>query len=226
MMGRTVVSAALLAVLVLAGSNGWAHRLLPDDGTHLTAETAIPVNDVSVSQVAYHEVAPNSPRVWLAFDAPTGQTLDIQVGVPVIERFRSLRPVFAVLGPGLPSAALPFAVPEGYGGWVFSTEGMDFFDTFHEEFTGTDSWRFPEQVFELPQSGKYYVVAYLPSADTGKFWIAVGVKESFTFSDILQLPATIVHVRQFHEVGPIGGVAMTALIALGVIAILLLFLQF
>jgi hypothetical protein len=98
---------------------------------------------------------------------------------------------------------VPFAVPEGYGGWVFLSD-----DTapteFHEPFTGTNSWILLEENLVLPTAGKYYVVAFDPAGSPGKLWVAVGESEAFGLSDIISLPATIKEVRKFHEISTGG----------------------
>jgi len=185
----------------------WAHRLIPNDGTHVNADAAIRLSDINVSQVAYQEIAAYSPQLWLTFTAEADNELYLQLGVPQLERLKTFRPAYAILGPGLPTVTAPFPIPEGYGGWIFTTDGVADPETFHEPFTGTDSWTFPATDVVLPYGGRYYVVAYSPSDDTGKLWVAVGKTEEFTVLDILQLPQVIFSVRQFHEVCPIGGVA-------------------
>ncbi len=198
-----------------------AHRLVADDGTHGTPENAISISDVNVSQVAYHSVTADAARLWFKFSGKANQTLYIQCGVPKIERLRSYRPAYAIIGPGLPQISLPFSAPEGLGGVVVTTDGVASPEEFYEPFTGTDSWTFPETDLVLPQDGTYYVVAYVPSGEPGKLWLALGKAESFTVSDILSLPKTIVGVRAFHEIGPVGGVLTWMLIAIAVLAILL-----
>ncbi len=49
-------------------------------------------------------------------------------------------------------------------------------------------------------------MAYVPSGQTGKLWVAIGRREEFSLEDILGLPATIAQVREFHEVGDAGGI--------------------
>jgi hypothetical protein len=222
MNAQRFVPLSLFIVIVSLSPSGWAHRLIPDDRSHVNAESAIAIADVSVSEVAYHEADPFSPRIWFTFHAAAGQTLHLEIGVPKIERLKDFRPAYAVLGPGLPAVDLPFAIPEGYGGWVFKTDQIATPESFHEEFTGTDSWVFPVQDLTLPEAGQYYVVAYAPEADTGKLWVAIGTAESFTPDDILTLPGVIFEVRQFHEVGPIGGLAMWILLLLSVALLILI----
>ena len=59
-----------ILVLVVAGlapmPGAWAHRYIENDGTHTTAERAIPRGDIGLSQVVYHEVTAASGSVCWA----------------------------------------------------------------------------------------------------------------------------------------------------------------
>lgn len=198
-----------------------AHKPIAVDGGPTDAATAYVIDDVDISQVVYHEAKPGQPEVWLSFEIEAGTTLDLQLGVPLIERYAHLRPAMALLGPGLDEVELPFAIPEGYGAMVFTTEGQDP-DGFHEEFTGTESWRFEDVSITVPVSGKYYLVAYLPSGEPGKLWMAIGVKEQFGLMDIVTLPRVLFQVRAFHEIGPFGGILFWAMAAVAFVLFLLI----
>ena len=206
---RTTLCAACLMTAACA----WAHKPAVIDGGPTTAETAHPVEDITVSQVGYHEATATQPEMWFTFHAEAGQTLYLQAGVPRIERYADLRPIVAVLGPGLPAIDVPFDLPEGYGGWVFSNEGVEPVE-FDEEFTGTLSWQFPEVEQTLPATAQYYMVGYLPNGQEGKFWMALGRAEVFGLSDILTLPIVLFQVRSFHEIGPFGGILFWAYLLL------------
>lgn len=199
----------VLAMVVVASlmPGAWAHRYLENDGTHTTAENALAVDDIGLSQVVYHTVTEESSQVWLRFEAAAGTEASIQLGVPHIERYAAYRPAFALLGPGLPRLdAPPVPVPEGYGGIVYTTENVEKPEIFDEVFTGTKSWVFDWQTFTLPEDGEYYIVAFVPSGEPGKLWIAPGKRESFGLMDILTLPRVIYKVRTFHEVFFWGGI--------------------
>lgn len=158
---RTVCLLALFSAI--AGLDARAHNPIVIDSGPTDAATAYEVADVSVSRVAYHHARTGQHLLWLTFSGRAGQILDIQMGVPKIDRYGHVRPATAVVGPGLPPAPnLPFAVPQGMGATVVSTEneGPTVFD---EEFTGTISWMFEKKSVPLPQDGKYYMVSYLPS---------------------------------------------------------------
>ena len=112
-----------VVLMVYMPSIAWAHRPILSDGSARDASTALYIADVDLSQVVYHEVTAESPQLWLAFDLNAGQSLYFQLGVPVIERLKDYRPALVLIGPGLPQADLPFAVPTGLGAERFPSPG-------------------------------------------------------------------------------------------------------
>ncbi len=201
----TKSSTALLNVMTVFAFCGsaefaWAHLPLFDDGTAVDADHALVISDISLSQVVYHEGAEPTRPLWIGFDAAAGQELYFNPGVPAIDRLKDYRPTFVLVGPGLPAAAgLPFEIPADNGAEVYPTGDIQDPEFFHEPFSGTDSWILFEKTVTLPQSGRYYLVGYVPSGQPGKFWIAVGKREQFGLSDIAGLPQEIARVRAFHE---------------------------
>ncbi len=188
-----------LALTVLAGP-AWAHiPIFSNEDSGTTPENAVFIDDASISHAVYHEVTQDAPRLWVTFDLEAGQDIYVQFGVPVLERLADFRPALAVLGPGLPQIDLPFEIPDGLGGILFTTADIAEPEFFHEEFTGTDSWIFGELEDTAPQSGTYFIVAYVPSGETGKFWVAPGRREVFEPEDIAALPALVPQVSEFHE---------------------------
>ncbi len=187
--------------LLLWGSMAWAHKPIFTDGSARDAEHAAPVKDVDVSMVTYYLATPQSPQVWLTFDARKGKEIEFQLGVPRIARLKELRPSVALVGPGLPRWQGAFRIPQELGGVVFDSAGGPEPKAFHEPFTGTNSWLFEKQKLTVPESGRYYLVGYLPNQAQGKFWLAFGYKEAYGLGDWLRLPGWISRVRRFHEVG-------------------------
>lgn len=211
-------SCLLLTVVLGAAYSAEAHKPVVVNGGPTNAATAYEIEDPGVSMVGYHERTASQPELWFTFQAQAGDKPFLQLGVPKIDRYQALRPAMVLLGPGLPVVDLPFAVPEGYGGIIYTTEG-ETPTLFSEEFTGTDSWMFSSHEPVLDHGGKYYLVGYIPGGQDGKFWMAIGTRESFGFSDILSLPVVLFKVRAFHEVGPFGGLLFWAMML-----VLLLFL--
>lgn len=216
---RSISGLRFLAILGLALSlsgTASAHRLLVVNEAPLSPETALVVEDVDVSQVAYHVASAEAPELWLTFQASAGQKIYLETGVPFIDRLTGSRPVTVLVGPGLPQVEVPFPLPAGSGAIIYETAAETDPEVFDEPFTGTQSWKFGPWEPVLPETGTYYVVTYLPDGADGKFWTAVGRAEVFGLEDLFTLPQIVTGVRSFHEVFPWGGLlgwGFTALIA-------------
>ncbi|HOQ88654.1 MAG TPA: hypothetical protein PLO53_01640 [Candidatus Hydrogenedentes bacterium] len=186
------------SVLIFSGW-GYAHNYVPNDLSHRSAESALQITDLSLSQVVYDPL-PNGGQLWLKFEAKAGDPIYLQLGMPYLEHLSDYRPSLALVGPaGTGEDRVPFELPEGLTARRFDSAGKDpkFFD---EPFTGTQSWILVEEEFNLAADGTYYIVAFDPEEQGGKLWTAWGKREAFTFRDILNLHNVIRDVRTFHEV--------------------------
>ncbi len=199
-MFRITLGLACLVAFGTCAVSAQAHKPIFSDGSEQDPESAIRIDDVAVSYVVYHEATTEAPLLWLSFDATAGQEIFAQLGVPVIDRLRDLRPSLALLGPGLPEVELPFSMPNGLGGLVLSSDEVTDPELFYEPITRTESWILGDLETSALQSGRHYLVAWVPSGQTGKLWVAPGREEQFGLEDIVSLPATIKQVRAFHEV--------------------------
>jgi len=201
-----------------------AHKPASIGGTFPTMDEALRMEDIDVSQVVYSPLSAADPQLWLTFEATAGTTLDLSLGLPVLDRLADYRPNLAVLGPGLPPIELPIELPPNVGGVVFESATRGEPRHFHEHVTGTESWILIEDAVNLPETGTYYVVAFPPGDQVDKLWVAIGTREQFGLRDLLSFPSIIRDVRAFHEVSnqphrsrTVGSVAF-AVLALGIIA--------
>jgi len=220
--------AVLLFLVIWFSFPAFAHKPASIGDIFSTVDQALRMEDIDVSQVVYSPLSDTDSQLWLTFEAAAGTTLDVSLGIPVLDRLTDYRPKLAVLGPGLPSVDLPIDTPAGAGGIVFDSAASGDPRFFHEHVTGTESWILIEEAVTLPATGTYYVVAF-PSADQiDKLWVAIGKREQFGLRDLFSFPAIIRDVRSFHEVSDephwsktVGIVALVALAA-GIAAWLLL----
>lgn len=193
-------------ILISFCINSYAHKPIVIDGGPSSIDNPYTIKDIHVSQVAYHHATEGKLEIWLKFFGEENETIKIQLGSPKLDDSKPVYfPAVAILSKNLPPVTVPFVVPIEYGGRVFTTQSQKP-EIFHEEFTGTYSWIFQPIEYTLPHTGEYYLVGYIPEPREGKFWIAVGEKEQFGINDILNLPNTIIKVRKFHEVFPVGGI--------------------
>jgi hypothetical protein len=201
LMGLLAVNPCMVLLLLIAFPGQLlAHRPVFTDDAATSADTAIRIDEPQISQVVYREITQKAPQVWLAFSVPEDFALFIQIGVPVIDRLKGFRPAMAVLGPGLPGKDQPFEIPRDMGATVFTTKQVSKPRFFHEHFTGTDSWILRSETVSLSKPGRYYLVAYSPEKQTGKLWISIGKRESFTVEHWKQFPKWSKLIREFHEV--------------------------
>ena len=202
-MNRAIRIAVFFALLGAAQAVQ-GHNLISEESSPNSWSDPVPIGNPQVSQVYYAALEAARRRVWFRFSGRAGDRIWFQVGVPVIERLRGLRPGAAVVGPGLPSSDNGFDLPPGLGAIMFEARGEP--REFHEEFTGTSSWIVIEQEYVLPSSGTWYVVAFSSGADSGadsdrdKLWLAIGTKERFGLGDLFRLCSIKRFVREFHEV--------------------------
>jgi hypothetical protein len=202
-MARKAAAFCALAFGLVLVRSVEAHSLITYTATPDSVGRAAEVRDPTVSRVIYRELTPGSSQTWIRFPGKKGQKIEFTLGVPRIARLSGFRPSVALVGPGLPAADVPFAVPPGAGALVFASEHTSQAEppVFHEEFTGTDSWVHVKTESVLPASGEFYLVAFAPRPEeaTGKAWLAVGRKERFTLREILGFCAIKRFVREFHE---------------------------
>ncbi|MFC2079162.1 hypothetical protein ACFLSZ_04200 [Candidatus Bipolaricaulota bacterium] len=221
LLARRALGIAIL-LLVSAPIAANAHKPVAIGETYSTFDEALSVDAIDVSQVAYAVLDNTHRAIWLSFEIATPTTLDLSLGLPVIERLIEYRPSLALIGPGLPPINLPFETP-ATGGAMFETGSIGEPRFFHEPFTGTDSWILLEASVDLSQPGAYYVVAWAPTGPADKLWVAIGTREQFGFGDLLSFGSIIRQVRDFHEIarGPGSSGTVGKLLFLGLAAALI-----
>jgi hypothetical protein len=117
-MNRAIRTFVFLAFLAAAQA-AQAHNLISAQSSPNSWSAPAPIGDPQVSQVYYCRLEAVRRQIWFRFSGKAGDRIWFQVGVPVIERLRGLRPKAAVVGPGLPLANIGFELPADQGAIVF-----------------------------------------------------------------------------------------------------------
>ncbi|WP_437958236.1 hypothetical protein WME76_00345 [Sorangium sp. So ce119] len=177
---------AALAALLASASPARAREIFFDYGDHARAEEALVFSDIRPSRIVLSELGCPSRPVWLEFEAARGDSLLVQLGVPAIAALRRERPSLALLGPGLPraAAALPFEAPAGRGARIFTTASVGAPTVVRDPLTEARSWLLLERRIEVPESGRYHLVAWSPEERRVRLWIAVGEEPSDDTSNV------------------------------------------
>lgn len=193
---------------VAQANSPWVYRTVVVNGGDTTQINAHPIADSSKAHIGYHNARPEAPQLWFGFDGYYADKITVRMGVPVLDRFRLLRPKAALVAPGLPQPEepVPFRLPPGYGAVIYDTAMLDV-SSRTESFTGTQSWVFESGSFFLPQEGRAYLVGYVPGGGAGKFWMTVGTDRQFRFADMFTILKRTAQIRAFHEMSPGLGVS-------------------
>lgn len=188
---------AVLTLLVLLGSlPARAHLPLFADASNRRMQSALALPDAKVSRVVYAEAPCGEQELWLSFEARSGDSVLVQLGVPRMDELRTYRPAIELLGPGLPPAEGRSDVAAGLG--VALIEPLPGgAKPFYEMFSNTNSWILVEQQVSIPADGRYLLRAFDPEQRAARFWVAVGVEERFDMP-FDQLADALERVKEFH----------------------------
>lgn len=192
----------LLFLMISLPLTGYAHAPIVSEPPGSCISCAIPVKNIAISQVLYKILNNENSFVWLTFDGKKGEVLKLDLGTPKTRKYEAMRPIAALLGPGFPVRSdLPFEVPAELGAIVFEPTGPP--KAFYEPFTNTHSWIHLSERIVLPETGRYYLVAYFPpNGMAGNLFVAVGTIERFTAQDIANLFRILPEIRAFYSDSP------------------------
>ena len=187
----------------------WDYRPVVIDGAFTDARTAHIIEEPEKGHIGYHQAREEAPALWFRFEGAFGDRVELQMGVPALDRYRQLRPAIAILGQDLPplEEIVPFEVPEGFGGVVYHAAELDT-GRYEDNYTGAVSWRFEKIDHILQSAGRVYMVGFIPLPDDpavqptfeeGKFWMTMGHEVNFKLRDLLSTYSNTAKIRKFFE---------------------------
>ncbi len=170
-------------------------------GDNSSLENATHVENPSKSWAIYSHLEEGTDQYY-ALDLKAGDRLYLNLIVPTHERGSEFRPDMAILGPSMDkTGTLPASVeiPTGYG-WLTLNGTFPSRATYEPFSPGTfmNLATFDEPVVA---EGRYYVVVYqdidLPQVH-GDYGLAVGFIESFTLTEFITIPFSLLEVYQWE----------------------------
>ena len=168
-----------LAALVLLGVSRVGHAHIP-----LVAELELDVSSPEISHAIYGTLEGRDDEVFvfrLRFEEPFA--LPFELLVPRRGALEDHRPVYAVVGPGLPEpteeerALLPRPVPDGMGVFVERNDRPERLVIF-ESFTRRAFWTSGPVALAL-DAGDNEIWVFSPEGTAGDFVMGFGVEEDF-----------------------------------------------
>jgi len=195
-----LLMALAMSSLSMASQSANAHSpTFPGNNTSLTNATQ--VEDPAKSWAIYSHLEEGTFQYY-ALDLMAGDRLLVNLIVPTNEKATGFQPAMAILGPFLDqNGTLPSSVeiPTGYGWKVIGGVYPDR-PTYESFSPGTfmDLATFDEPV---GAEGRYYVVVYQGAALDpvhGNYGLAVGYIESFTLTEFITIPFSLLNVYQWE----------------------------
>lgn len=192
---RMFTSLGILACLLLWPGIVAAHRPLFVPGDNTTPEEAVEVQDPAISWAIYSELAQGEVHYY-RLELAEETEIFAQITSPANNPFK---PTLTLLGTGLPDAdGLPLTIPPGMG--AISLETGDFIDSHFEPFTQTRYLLGPE-LRERLAPGSYYLAVWHPEGQPGRYALAVGEEEVWTWRDIVKFPGMWFRARWWYSPG-------------------------
>lgn len=182
---RWVVALAFGACLVASDRPALAHQPSGFD-----AQRSVTLDDPLLSYALYGEIKDGGDVFEILVSPKTPVALPIEVLVPRRDELAEHRPIFAIVGPGLPAptepqrALLPRALPDGMG-VILGSAGPDYRESIFESFTRRVFWTNGVTAYVLP-AGDVRIWIWAPRKTTGNFVIGIGVEEAgIDFGNVL-----------------------------------------
>ena len=163
-----------------------AHFPIIAGDKHHNQTKALPIENIHISKVMYQTLSKSKPESWIAFEGALGNKLDIEIGLPKLDKLKKFRPTIEIITPKNESI-------------LIHTSDINNPEFFHEPYTDTESWILIRQSIKLQSNGIYFIKSFSTTKDSGKLWIAVGKEESFGVGELTKLVSIRGAVREFHE---------------------------
>lgn len=164
------------ALLLTRGQDARAHlpNVLEDGELYVVA-------DPLLSEALYGEFAAGDEFFEVKMDLQNPLAIPIEILVPRRDELSAHRPLFALVGPGLPMpsaeelALLPHPLPDGQGAVIARYEREDR-EVIFESFSRRVLWTNGVVAYVMPK-GDMRLWVWAPEKTTGKFILGFGVEE-------------------------------------------------
>lgn len=199
----------VIFLLVIVSSNqAYGHKLISHDDSHRTFDSALLIPDHKISWAIYENLGINEAKFY-TFDALNGDSFYASIVIPKITGLEEYSPSMIFM-----DSKMEFKKKVLFENNFPSTE-------FYEPFGQVTYWERQEIKIEIPADGKYFLVVMDEKNQSGKYSLAIGTIEDFSFIDFFTiLPKAWVDTKLF--VNDYDSIILFFLILIGLIGILTL----
>lgn len=196
-----------LAILVLVGGTVSAHRPIFVETENTGPDQPVAIPNPEISWAVYARLTAGKAEYY-EFSVPEeGMQLFAQLLVPTPAP-GNFRPSLVLIGPGLApeEPGIPVEVPPGMGAMVLPWQEKELF---FEPFTQTRYHMAEELRTDLGQ-GKYFLAIFEPQGQGGKYTLAVGEEERWSWRDIFAFPGIWLRTRWWYSPGQTMAIILAA----------------
>jgi len=195
----------LFFIILVSLNPAYGHKLISHDDTHRNFESALKIPDHKVSWAIYENLGENKAKFY-TFEANEGDSFYASIVVPKITGLEEYSPTLVLVGDD--------NFEKKKINYEKNFPGVEFYEPFGQ----ITYWERQELKTEIPVDGTYFLVVMDEKNQSGKYSLAIGTIEDFSFVDFFTiLPKAWIDTKLF--VNDYNAIVMSILILLGFISI-------
>jgi len=195
----------LFFIILVSLNPAYGHKLISHDDTHRNFESALKIPDHKVSWAIYENLGENEAKFY-TFDANKGDSFYASIVVPKIDGLEEYSPTLVLVG------------DDNFEKKKINYEKNFPGDEFYEPFGQITYWERQEFKTEIPADGTYFLVVMDEKNQSGKYSLAIGTIEDFSFVDFFTiLPKAWIDTKLF--VNDYNSIVLSILILMGFVSI-------
>jgi len=165
-------------------------------GEHNTLDNAVQIKDPAISYAIYGTLHEAGEADYYTVTLRKGDPMEFSVLTPVAGSFA---PWLIITGPGIsPNGTVPQSVVVPAGETTTVVTGFRSLNPEYEPFTPMAMYKTAMFNGKAQADGKYIVAVYTP-IEGGPYSLAAGTVESFTATEWIMLPISVINIRFWQE---------------------------
>lgn len=197
-MKRLALSPVILMLAVLIVPTATAHVVL-GPGSNESLATATPIPDPTKSWVIYADLHEGGEAQYYTFDILHGQRIHITLLTTTASEDASFTPGVILMGPAVSNQGfVPGYVETPAGAGLMALNGTRAAQATYEAFAPSSFVELADISMDAPANGTYYVAVH-DATRGGHYGLAIGDGESFTFSEWLLSPFSLLSVYEWER---------------------------
>ncbi len=197
-MKAATIAVILLMTTLLVLPAAAAHAPL-GSGSNESLATATRVPDPTKSWAVYGDLHEGGEAQYYMFDVARGERIHISLLTTTAPEDGNFTPGIVLTGPGLESQGfIPPYVETPPGAGILAVNSTRSVRATYEAFAPSSYFQLADVALDAPANGTYFVAVHDPTRG-GRYGLAIGDRESFTLSEWLLMPLSLLNVYTWER---------------------------